>query len=204
MSKELTIKEMLNQIIERLDSLEKSVEAIESSLNIEKDKERINMKNRNMMNSMGKKIVDNRIDKNNKIFYETFKEIFRPIIASFMSPADKNGLNEIHVNPILRTVFNKYTQQIGFLEASFILKNDRTFEKRFKENMDKFNKLKDAYTASKIKKTNFEDELDKYNIDVFYNELEVAVIEETVKVYKKHCGDKNDYRGCFNFGVRRT
>lgn len=203
MSKELTIKEMLNQIIERLDSLEKSVEAIENSLNLNKDKERVSINNKNLIDSMGIKIIDNRIDKNNKIFYETFKEIFKPVVKSFFSTENQSSY-EVSIGPILRNVFNKYTQEIGLLESSFILKNDRVFEKRFKEKMNKFNKLKDAYTASKIKKTDFEDELDKFNIEAFYNELEVAVIEETVKAYKRICGDKNDYRGCFNFGVRRT
>jgi len=70
--------------------------------------------------------------------------------------------------------------------------------------MNKFNKLKDAYTASKIKKTDFEDELDKFNIEAFYNELEVAVIEETVKAYKRICGDKNETRGYFIFRGGRT
>ena len=203
MSKELTIKEMLNQIIERLDSLEKSVEAIENSLNLNKDKERVSMNNKNLIESMGIKIIDNRIDKNNKIFYETFKEIFKPVVKSFFSTENQSSY-EVSIGPILRNVFNKYTQEIGLLESSFILKNDRVFEKRFKEKMNKFNKLKDAYTASKIKKTDFEDELDKFNIEAFYNELEVAVIEETVKAYKRICGDKNETRGYFIFRGGRT
>lgn len=203
MSKELTIKEMLNQIIERLDSLEKSVEAIENSLNLNKDKERVSINNKNLIDSMGIKIIDNRIDKNNKIFYETFKEIFKPVVKSFFSTENQSSY-EVSIGPILRNVFNKYTQEIGLLESSFILKNDRVFEKRFKEKMNKFNKLKDAYTASKIKKTDFEDELDKFNIEAFYNELEVAVIEETVKAYKRICGDKNETRGYFIFRGGRT
>ena len=203
MSKELTIKEMLNQIIERLDSLEKSVEAIENSLNLDKDKERVSINNKNLIDSMGIKIIDNRIDKNNKIFYETFKEIFKPVVKSFFSTENQSSY-EVSIGPILRNVFNKYTQEIGLLESSFILKNDRVFEKRFKEKMNKFNKLKDAYTASKIKKTDFEDELDKFNIEAFYNELEVAVIEETVKAYKRICGDKNETRGYFIFRGGRT
>ena len=203
MSKELTIKEMLNQIIERLDSLEKSVEAIENSLNLNKDKERVSTNNKNLIDSMGIKIIDNRIDKNNKIFYETFKKIFKPVVKSFFSTENQSSY-EVSIGPILRNVFNKYTQEIGLLESSFILKNDRVFEKRFKEKMNKFNKLKDAYTASKIKKNDFEDELDKFNIEAFYNELEVAVIEETVKAYKRICGDKNETRGYFIFRGGRT
>ena len=203
MSKELTIKEMLNQIIERLDSLEKSVEAIENSLNLNKDKERVSTNNKNLIDSMGIKIIDNRIDKNNKIFYETFKEIFKPVVKSFFSTENQSSY-EVSIGPILRNVFNKYTQEIGLLESSFILKNDRVFEKRFKEKMNKFNKLKDAYTASKIKKNDFEDELDKFNIEAFYNELEVAIIEETVKAYKRICGDKNETRGYFIFRGGRT
>lgn len=170
--KEKTIKELLVEVLDRLDRIETAINSRNQVENYNIDSHHLAIENMRKIELEKNRLKEKRIDCQNKAFYSSFESIFQERLKEKYGDDYNNPTLKETCNYAIKEIFRRFTMELAYHELDFVFDNSKKASKfNFLQLLGNFDLLKKAYQASTVKNTDLKHEITKYKVEGFYKKI---------------------------------